>query len=334
MTEPLLRVRDLRKHFPARRSLLGVRQWVQAVDGVTFDILEGEIFGLVGESGSGKSTLGRCLLRLLRPTSGEILYDGRDLATAAHRELKPLRREFQIVFQNPTASLNPRMTVRDLLVEPLRVHFGTPAEAALPRILELLRHVGLGREHLWKYPHELSGGQCQRVAIARALTVEPRFLVLDEPTSALDVSVQAQIVNLLRRLQREFRLTYLFVTHDISLAAYLADRIGVMYLGKLVEVGPTEAVLERPRHPYTHALRAAVPDFASARGTVRVPMRGEPPSPTAPPSGCRFRTRCPIAQPDCAEVEPLLRMLDGRLVACHYGERVRDGVLEEAEVPT
>lgn len=317
----LVRVEDLRKYFPVKVGILG-KGSVRAVDAVSFEVEEGETFGLVGESGSGKSTLGRCILRLIEPTSGRIWFDGLDLTTLNGGELRRVRRRMQIVFQNPFGSLNPRMTIRATVAEPLRVHGGLTRADADDRVPELLRRVGLHKEVLGKYPHELSGGQCQRVAIARALTLEPKFLVLDEPTSSLDVSVQAQIVNLLRELQAKLGLTYLFITHDLSLVSYLADRVAVMYLGKIIETGGALEVLEGGLHPYTRALRSAVPrpDPEGRRGRLVLP--GEIPSALHPPSGCRFRTRCPWAQARCAEEEPLLREVQMSRVACHFAETI------------
>jgi oligopeptide/dipeptide ABC transporter ATP-binding protein len=317
----LLRVENLTKHFPAREGLLG-RAAVHAVDEVSFDIREGETFGLVGESGSGKTTLGRCILRLVRPTSGRIRFDGEDVTGLKGRNLRRFRLRIQAVFQNPMGSLNPRMRAGSVLVEPLRVHGGLTSEEADSRVAELLERVGLHREVKDKYPHELSGGQCQRLAIARALAVEPRFLVLDEPTSSLDVSVQAQIVNLLKELQRDLGLTYLFITHDLSLVSYLADRVGVMYLGKLVEIGNAVDVIERASHPYTRALRSAVPIPDPERIRGRIVLPGEIPSALSPPSGCRFRTRCPWAQARCAEEEPILRAVGRTDAACHFAESI------------
>lgn len=317
----LVRLEDLRKYFPVKVGLLG-KGSVRAVDGVSFEVEEGETFGLVGESGSGKSTLGRCILRLIEPTSGRIWFDGFELNTLKGDKLRRVRRRMQIVFQNPVGSLNPRMTIRATVAEPLRVHGGLTRADADDRLPELLRQVGLHKEVLSKYPHELSGGQCQRVAIARVLSLEPKFLVLDEPTSSLDVSVQAQIVNLLKELQRDLGLTYLFITHDLSLVSYLADRVAVMYLGKIVEIGDGPEVLDRGTHPYTRALRSAVPRPEPERIRHRIVLPGEVPSALNPPSGCRFRTRCPWAQPRCAEEEPLLREVQMTRVACHFAETI------------
>jgi oligopeptide/dipeptide ABC transporter ATP-binding protein len=317
----LVKVEGLAKHFPVRVGFAG-RARVHAVDGVDLEIEPGETFGLVGESGSGKSTLGRCILRLIDPTSGRIWFDGRDLTSLRGEELRMTRLRLQIVFQNPVASLDPRMRAGDTIAEPLRVHRGASPAEAKARVVELLRRVGLHPEVAEKYPHELSGGQCQRIAVARALALEPRFIVLDEPTSSLDVSVQAQLVNLLKQLQAELGLTYLFITHDLALVSYLADRVGVMYLGKLVEVGGAVDVLEHGQHPYTRALRNAVPLPDPERPKTHVPLAGEIPSALEPPSGCRFRTRCPWAKERCAAEEPPLRQVGATSVACHFVEDI------------
>ncbi len=321
----LLRVEGLTKHFPAREGFLGTAT-IHAVDDVSFEIEEGETFGLVGESGSGKSTLGRCILRIIEPTAGRIWFDDQDLTALRGEPLRTTRLRLQAVFQNPMGSLNPRMRAGTAIAEPLRVHLKMTKVEAESHVHELLARVGLHAEVAQRYPHELSGGQCQRVAIARALAVEPRFLVLDEPTSSLDVSVQAQIVNLLKDLQGDLGLTYLFITHDLSLVSYLADHVAVMYLGKIMELGKALEVLERGSHPYTRALFSAVPVPDPGRKRGRIVLPGEIPSSLEPPSGCRFRTRCPWAQERCAQEQPLLRDVRGTRTACHFAESIVEEV--------
>ena len=306
MTRSLLEVRELRKHFPVEfgsfSRLLGDEQeYVKAVDGVDLSIERGETFGLVGESGCGKSTLGEVIVRLDRPTSGEVWYDGQRIDTLSDDDLRALRKDIQIIFQDPAASLNPRRRVQDVVRRPMRVHgIGSSKRDRKERAAELIERVGLNRGQLDRYPHEMSGGQQQRVAIARALAVDPEFIVLDEPTSALDVSVQATILNLLGELQEEFGLTYLFITHDLSVVQHISDRVGVMYLGNMMEVGTVEEVFDSFQHPYTDALLQAVPDTDLGGGGRRLVLEGEVPSPIDPPSGCTFRTRCPLASEECA----------------------------------
>ena len=326
VTQPLVRVRDLQVHFPVREGVLvtRVRNWVRAVDGVSFDIHEGETLGLVGESGCGKSTTGRAILQLIRPTGGQVLYRDRDLVRLRGRELRSLRRHMQIVFQNPYASLDPRMTVGSIVAEPLRVHKLARGKALQERVHELLDLVGLDPAHARRFPHEFSGGQRQRVGIARALALEPEFVIADEPISALDVSIQAQILNLLQDLRVRLGLTLLFIAHDLSAVRHVSDRIAVMYLGKLVEVGPAGDLVRRPLHPYTQALLSSVPvpDPEIERVRRRIVLRGDVPSPLDPPSGCRFRTRCAYAFDRCTVDEPPLREWEpGRGVACHLMER-------------
>ncbi len=318
----LIETRSLKKHFRLPGGWLsGDIKHVHAVDGVDLSIASGETFGLVGESGCGKTTLGRMILRLIEPTSGSIVFDGNDITSINKRDMKPIRREMQIVFQNPLSSLSPRLKVEQIVAEPLLTHNVLAKGEIRPRVIELLEQVGLGSQHLDRFPHELSGGQCQRVAVARALALNPKLIVLDEPTSALDVSVQAQIINLLDDLKQSFGLTYLFISHDLNVVQHISDRIGVMYLGRLVEVGSAEEVYNEPLHPYTQALFGAIPmPEVEEKRELKV-LEGNVPSPVDPPSGCRFHTRCPIAQKICQETEPALRQVrGGRLVACHFVE--------------
>ncbi|HWP35725.1 MAG TPA: ABC transporter ATP-binding protein [Thermodesulfobacteriota bacterium] len=320
--ETILEVRDLRKYFPVTQGILRQRTIgvVKAVDGVSFTIRRGETLGLVGESGCGKTTTGRCILRLEEPTGGTIRFEGQDLAAVDPRALRALRRRMQVIFQDPYSSLNPRMTVGQIVGEPMRVHgLVRSAAEARRRVAELLEEVGLPAKMAGRYPHEMSGGQRQRVGIARALALEPSFIVCDEPVSALDVSIQAQIVNLLEELQVRHRLTYLFIAHDLAVVRHISHRVAVMYLGKIVELAPSEALYEHPLHPYTRALLAAVPvpDPQVEARRERVVLAGEVPSPLNPPSGCVFHPRCPIAVEECRRVVPELRELaPGHQVAC------------------
>ena len=329
--DALLEVRDLRMHFPIRRGVFRrLTGWVRAVDGVTFSIREGETLGLVGESGCGKSTTGRCILRVYAPSAGEIVYRGAngkavDLASIDESALRPFRREIRMVFQDPYSSLNPRMTLLDIVGEPLKVHRIASGRQLEERVAWLLRRVGLRPEYMRRYPHAFSGGERQRVGIARALALEPRLVVADEAVSALDVSVRAQILNLLQDLQREFNLTYLFIAHDLSVVEYLCDRVAVMYVGKLVEVASTAELYARPKHPYTEALLSAVPKpdpRLRSRGR-RIILQGEVADPANPPPGCAFHTRCLYATDRCRTEEPALRDVGGgHLAACHYAEEL------------
>ncbi len=316
---PLLRAQDLVKHFPARGVQRQRGSVVHAVDGVSFEIALGETLGLVGETGCGKSTVARLVTRLLEPTSGRVEYEGTDITHWSRRRLRPLRRGIQIVFQDPYSSLNPRRRVGSIVGEPLRAHgIGSPAERRV-RVAEVLQLVGLDPSHAERYPHQFSGGQRQRIGVARAIVTNPQLVVADEPVSALDVSIQAQILNLVDDLRTEFGLALLFISHDVSVVRHISDRVAVMYLGKIVELAETERLFASPAHPYTAALLAAVPlARTTRRGRAPVPVTGEPPSPLSPPSGCRFRTRCPFAQQICADVEPPLERRAGSLVACHF----------------
>ncbi|HXC28275.1 MAG TPA: dipeptide ABC transporter ATP-binding protein [Stellaceae bacterium] len=321
MTEPLLQVRDLVKNFPVRGGFLGGSgEMVHAVDGISFEIGAGETLGLVGESGCGKSTTGRCVLRLIEPSSGEVWLEGKNVTGLDGKALGALRRDMQIIFQDPYASLNPRMTIGAIIGEALTIHKLAATRAEFEdRIVELLRHVGLNPDHMRRYPHEFSGGQRQRIGIARALAVSPKLIVCDEPVSALDVSVQAQVINLLADLQDEFHLSYLFIAHDLAVVQYISSRVAVMYLGRIVELAPSEALYENPRHPYTEALLSAVPTPDPTIKKQRLRLEGDIPSPINPPSGCHFHTRCPIRElPLCSTEKPELKQTaDGHWVACH-----------------
>ena len=315
----LLEAKDVRKLFPVRAGLLRrTVAHVHAVDGVDLRVQRGETVGLVGESGCGKSTLGRTLLRLIEPSSGTITFEGRDMTALSRRALKLARRDMQIIFQDSVGSLDPRMRVRDLVGEGLAIH-GVPRNERAHRVADVLERVGLGAETLKRYPHQFSGGQRQRIGIARALVLRPKLVVADEPVSALDVSIQSQVLNLLVELKQAFGLTYLFVAHDLAVVGYISDRIAVMYLGKIVEYATAADLFARPLHPYTQALLSAIPVPEPGRKTSRIVLRGDVPSPVDPPSGCRFRTRCPLAQQICAEQEPPLDPYgDGHLAACHF----------------
>jgi oligopeptide transport system ATP-binding protein len=319
---PLLRVENLVKHFPVRRGLFARQSGaVRAVDGMSFDVGTGETLALVGESGCGKSTTGRLILRLLEPTSGSVRFDGIDLFTLDANAMRAQRRAMQIIFQDPYASLNPRMTVGQTLTEPLAL-YGLAEGRRDERLDELLQLVGLAPQHASRYPHEFSGGQRQRVGIARALAVEPRLIVCDEPVSALDVSIQAQVINLLVDLQHRLRLSYVFIAHDLAVVKHIATRVAVMYLGRIVEYADKRELFARPRHPYTQALLSAIPVPDPAARRQRIILQGDVPSPSNPPSGCHFRTRCPYARQRCAEEDPALEVVAGHGVACHFWREV------------
>ncbi len=314
----LLEVKGLKKHFPILRGWRQEKAFVRAVDGVDFTICQGETLGLVGESGCGKTTVGRLILKLIEPTEGEILFEGKNLTRLDKNQIHPMRRAFQIIFQDPFASLNPRMTVSETIGRPMEIHGLIERSQRNNRVGELIESVGLRKEHLSRYPHEFSGGQRQRIGIARALATRPKLIVADEPTSALDVSVQAQILNLMKQLQKEFGLTYLFISHNISVIRHISDRIGVMYLGKVVEMAEKKVLFQSPSHPYTRALLSAVPSLDPRKKREEVLLEGDVPSPINPPSGCRFHTRCRNALPKCYEEEPYFHQVeDGRWVACH-----------------
>ena len=319
MSEALLQVKNLKKYYPITGGMLSrVTGHVRAVDDVSFDLFEGETLGLVGESGCGKSTTGRVILRLLEATSGEVIFDGQNIFNLKKEEMRQLRQKLQIIFQDPYASLNPRMTVGQAIGEAMEIHRIASGKAIETRAKELLEVVGLNPEYSIRYPHEFSGGQRQRIGIARALAVNPSVIVCDEPVSALDVSIQSQVINLLEDLQREFGLTYLFIAHDLSVVKHISDRIAVMYLGKIVEIADGEDLYVRPLHPYTKALLSAVPIPDPDAVIDRIVLEGDVPSPANPPSGCRFHTRCPFAQELCSIEEPELRdMGSGHWAACH-----------------
>src|SRR5258707_2210671 len=334
-SDTLIDVRDLKMHFPLTQGIILQRVvgQVRAVDGISFSIERGKTLGLVGESGSGKTTIGRTIIRLYKPTSGQILFGNEDLAASKGEQLRPIRRRIQMIFQDPYASLNPRFTIGSLIAEPMYI-FNVASRAEIrERTEELLKVVGLRSEYIDRYPHEFSGGQRQRIAVARALAINPEFVVADEPVSALDVSIRAQVLNLLQNLQRQFNLTYLFVSHDLSVVRHVADRIAVMYLGKIVEMSDRDELYRAPKHPYTRALLSAVPipDPQIKKRRQRIILSGDLPSPINIPSGCRFHTRCPMAQQICREIEPVFEATEGRehFAACHFSQDVESPVVRD-----
>lgn len=321
MAEPLLQVEHLKTHFDVTKGIFSPKQIVKAVDDVSFTVCKGETYGLVGESGCGKSTLGRTLVKIYPATEGKILYEGKDIARLSKTEEKEFRREVQMIFQDPYASLNPRMTVGEIIKEPMEIHgILESASEREERAAELLKLVGLKPDHIRRYPHEFSGGQRQRISIARTLALNPKFIICDEPISALDVSIQAQIINLLKEIQEEMGISYLFVAHDLSMVNYISDRIGVMYLGHLVEEGEAGELYSHPLHPYTQALLSAIPipDPDVAKGRERIRLEGELPTPINPPPGCPFQGRCPYATEECKRERPELKDYNGRKVACFH----------------
>ncbi|MBY7144876.1 dipeptide ABC transporter ATP-binding protein [Virgibacillus sp. NKC19-3] len=330
MTKELLKVTDLEQHFPIKGGILGrTVNHVKAVDGVSFSIYEGETLSIVGESGCGKSTTGRAILRLDEPTGGEVEFDGEDLLSFNKKKMNKTRKNMQVIFQDPYASINPRQTVRQILNEAMEIQNVVPKNERNDKIIELMKTVGLGEHQADRMPHEFSGGQRQRIGIARALSVNPQLIVADEAVSALDVSIQAQVINLLKQLQRDFDLTYLFISHDLGVVRHISDRIIVMYLGKIVEIADKKSLFSNAQHPYTKALLSAIPSTKTDVKKERIVLKGDVPSPIDPPTGCRFHTRCPFATEKCVNEVPELRrsddMEDGHQAACHYMEEIKSG---------
>ncbi|HEX6594044.1 MAG TPA: dipeptide ABC transporter ATP-binding protein [Bacillota bacterium] len=327
----LLKVKDLKQYFPIKGGLLGrTVNVVKAVDGISFIVYEGETLSIVGESGCGKSTTGRAILRLDEPTSGEIEFDGENLLALNKRQMRKKRKDLQVIFQDPYGSLNPRQTIRQILTEAMEIQNSVPKKERPQRILELMKTVGLNAQQIDRFPHEFSGGQRQRVGIARALSVNPKLIIADEAVSALDVSIQAQVINLLKKLQRDFKLTYLFISHDLGVVRHISDRIIVMYLGKIVEIANKKDLFTSPKHPYTKSLLSAIPSIDPDKKKERIILKGDVPSPIDPPTGCRFHTRCPFATEKCAAEEPVLQqeesMKEGHQAACHYIEEIEAGL--------
>lgn len=323
-TSPLLRVSDLKQHFVLKKEVIfQPKQVVKAVDGINFELYPGETLSIVGESGCGKSTTGRSILRLDEPTDGDVLFKGESLLKMNKKELRNVRGNIQVIFQDPYASLNPRRTIRQMLEEAMAIQKVLPPNKREARMLELMKHVGLRPEYLERYPHEFSGGQRQRIGIARALAVNPEIIICDEAVSALDVSIQAQILNLLKKLQKEFDLTFLFISHDLSVVRHISDRVMVMYLGKVVEIADKSSLFNKPMHPYTKALLSAIPVIDETKKGERIILKGDVPSPLNPPTGCRFHTRCPYATERCRQEEPILKELStNHSVACHFAEEL------------
>lgn len=329
----LLKVEGLKQHFPIKGGMLGrTVNHVKAVDGISFEVYEGETVSIVGESGCGKSTTGRAILRLEEPTEGSVKFEDIELTSLSKSEMRKKRKDLQIIFQDPYASINPRQTVADILNEAMAIQNSVPKEKRRQRIIELLETVGLNEYQADRYPHEFSGGQRQRIGIARALAVDPKLIICDEAVSALDVSIQAQVLNLLEELQEEYKLTYLFISHDLGVVRHISDRVIVMYLGKIVEIGEREEIFENPKHPYTKALLSAIPVPDPTYEKTHIPLKGDVPSPIDPPSGCRFHTRCPFAQDKCKQEEPLLHahasMKETHQSACHFVEEIESGELQ------
>ncbi|MFB5086384.1 dipeptide ABC transporter ATP-binding protein [Psychrobacillus sp. PGGUH221] len=321
---PLLKISDLKQHFVLKREVMfQPKQVVKAVDGINFSLFPGETLSIVGESGCGKSTTGRSILRLDEPTEGDVVFKGKSLLRMSKKELRDIRGNIQVIFQDPYASLNPRRTIRQMLEEAMAIQKVLPPNKREVRMLELMKHVGLRPEYLERYPHEFSGGQRQRIGIARALAVNPEIIICDEAVSALDVSIQAQILNLLKKLQKEFDLTFLFISHDLSVVRHISDRVMVMYLGKVVEIADKSSLFNKPMHPYTKALLSAIPVIDETKRRERIILKGDVPSPINPPTGCRFHTRCPFATERCFQEEPILREIEtNHSVACHFAEEL------------